>query len=165
MEKVFESGNILFVKVSELLVKDYLDMVNDIEHVDRYIGGWHEPFTEEQEITWVQNKLEERAPVFSMLEKKSGEFIGNIELMNPKDSIGELGIAVTAKKQDRGYGTEAVQAMVRYCFDYLGIRRIVLRTNPDNHRAIHVYEKCGFREYDRSDEHVFMEIVPQLPET
>lgn len=29
--------------------------------------------------------------------------------------------------------------------------------NPDNKRAIHVYEKSGFREYKRTDENVYME--------
>ena len=74
MKQIFTSENIRFVEVSERLVQDYLIMVNDIEHVEKFIGGWHEPFTEEQEIRWVQKKLAEKVPVFSMLEKKSGRF-------------------------------------------------------------------------------------------
>ena len=61
--------------------------------------------------------------------------------------------------QDKGYGTEAVSAMVRYGMDTLGLRRIFLKVFPDNARAIHVYEKCGFREYDRTDDDVFMEVM------
>ena len=71
MKQIFESENIRFVAVSERLVQDYLIMVNDIEHVEKFIGGWHEPFTEEQEIRWVQKKLAEKVPVFSMLEKNA----------------------------------------------------------------------------------------------
>jgi diamine N-acetyltransferase len=132
-------------------------MVNDIERVEKYIGGWHEPFTEEKEIRWVKKKQEEKAPVFSMLEKISGRFIGNVELMDVADGAGELGIAVTGEMQDRGYGTEAVLAVTEYGMKQLKLHRVFLRTNPDNRRAIHVYEKCGFREYDRTAEHVFME--------
>ncbi len=157
MKQIFESENICFVEVSELLVKDYLLMVNDIERVEKYIGGWHEPFTEEKEIRWVKKKQEEKAPVFSMLEKISGRFIGNVELMDVADGAGELGIAVTGEMQDRGYGTEAVLAVTEYGMKQLKLHRVFLRTNPDNRRAIHVYEKCGFREYDRTAEHVFME--------
>ena len=145
MKQVFESDRIRFVEVSELLVPDYLVMVNDVEHVDRFIGGWHEPFTEEQEIRWVREKLREKAPVFSMIDRESGRFIGNIELMDVSASAGELGVAVTADQQDRGYGTEAVSAMTKYGMERLGLKRIYLRTNPDNARAIRVYEKCGFR--------------------
>ena len=157
MKQVFESDRIRFVEVSELLVPDYLVMVNDVEHVDRFIGGWHEPFTEEQEIRWVREKLREKAPVFSMIDRESGRFIGNIELMDVSASTGELGIAVTAYQQDRGYGTEAVSAMTKYGMERLGLKRIYLRTNPDNARAIRVYEKCGFREYGRTETHVYME--------
>ena len=159
MKQLFESERIRFVEVSELLVADYLIMVNDIENVERFIGSVHEPFTEEQEIRWVHKKLEEKAQVFSMLEKHSGAFIGNIELMDVNDGVGELGIALTAKMQNKGYGTEAVSALTAYGLDRLGLERIFLRTNPANTRAIRVYEKCGFREYDRTDEHVFMELT------
>ena len=38
MKQIFESKNICFVEVSELLVKEYLAMVNDIENVARLIG-------------------------------------------------------------------------------------------------------------------------------
>ena len=157
MKQVFESENISYVEVSEELIRDYLAMVNDIEHVDRFIGGWHEPYTEDDEIRWVREQLENRAVVFSMIEKKSGSFIGNIELMDVSASAKEIGIAVTAAMQGLGYGTEAVRAMTSYGLNNLGLDRIVLRTNTDNARAIHVYEKCGFREFRRTEDHVYME--------
>ena len=162
MEQVFESDQISFVKVSESLVNDYLIMVNDDEHVNNHIGGHiggaSEPYTMEQEYDWIKKTLESKALVFSMLEKRNGAFIGNIELMHPNEYDAELGIALTAEKQDLGFGTEAVSALVGYGFRTLGLKRVFLRTNHDNARAIHVYEKCGFREYDRTDTHIYMEI-------
>lgn len=163
MKQIFESDSISFVEVSERLVPDYLIMVNDYEHVNRFIGGLRKTFTEEQEIAWVRGKRKENAPVFSMIEKESGRFIGNIELMDLSETEGELGIAVTAEMQDKGYGTEAVKAFVAYAMDRWGLKRVFLRTNPDNARAIRVYEKCGFREYDRSEKHVFMEVFSGDP--
>ena len=159
MKQIFESEHIRFVEPSEQLIGDYRAMVNDIEHVERFMGGWHEPYTEEQERSWVREKLAAKAPVFSMLEKESGAFIGCIELMDPAGAEAELGIAVTAAMQDRGYGTEAVRAMVDYGMDTLGLRRVFLKVFPDNARAIRVYEKCGFREYDRTEDDVFMGVT------
>lgn len=159
MKQIFESCRISFAEVSEKLVKDYLIMVNDYENVNRFIGGKHKSFTEEQELEWVHEKLQEKALVFSMIEKKSGEFIGNIELMDVHDAAGELGIAITAAKQDSGFGTEAVSALVEYGTRKLGLKRIFLRADPQNSRAIHVYQKCGFKEYDRTDAHICMEIA------
>ena len=159
MTTVFTSENIRFVRVSEELVPDYLAMVNDWERVGKLIGSRRDPISEEKERRWVQKKLAEGAPVFSMLEKATGAFIGNIEFMGIIDGAGELGIAITAQMQEKGYGTEAIPAMVRYGMDELGLSRVYLKAFPFNARAIHVYEKCGFREYDRNDEDVFMEIV------
>ncbi len=158
LKQVFESDRIRYVEVSESLIPDYLVMVNDTENVNRFIGGFHGTYTEEMEVSWVREKLAEKAVVFSMIEKESGRYIGNIELMDVTGSEGELGIAITAAMQDRGYGTEAVAALVRYGTDRLGLERITLRTRPFNARAIRVYEKCGFRKYDRTEDHVCMEI-------
>ena len=159
MKQVFSTENISFVRVSEELVPDYLAMVNDYDRVGRLLGRGRDPISEEQDRWWVQKKLAEGAPVFSMLEKATGAFIGNIELMGVADGAGELGIAVTAAMQDRGFGTEAIPAMVRYGMEILGLHRIFLKVFPDNARAIHVYEKCGFREYDRTEDDVFMKIT------
>ena len=159
MNSIFESENIFFVRASEELVPDYLIMVNDIERVARFIGDRQEPFTAAQEKAWVRQKLAEEAVLFSMLERNGGAFIGNIELMDIADGAGELGIAITAAMQEKGYGTEAILAMLKYGWDSLGLKRIFLKAFPFNVRAIHVYEKCGFREYARTEKDVFMEIV------
>ena len=159
MIQVFESEHIRFVRPSEELVPDYLAMVNDWERVGCLIGSRRDPFTEQQERQWVQKKLAEGAALFSMLDKDTGAFIGNIEFMDIHDGAGELGIAITAAMQDKGYGTEAVRAMVEYGMDTLGLDRVFLKVFPDNARAIRVYEKCGFREYDRTESDVFMEVT------
>ena len=159
MTTVFTSENIRFVRVSEELVPDYLAMVNDWERVGKLIGSRRDPISEEKECRWVQKKLAENAALFSMLEKDTGAFIGNIELMDIADGARELGIAITAAMQDRGYGTEAVRAVVEYGMDTLGLDRVFLKVFPDNARAIRVYEKCGFREYDRTESDVFMEVT------
>ncbi len=159
MKQLFESERIRFVEVSEELVPDYLRMVNDLEHVGRFIGRRTEPVSEEKERKWVREKLDEKAVLFSMIEKSSGAFIGNIELMDFTETEAELGIAITAAKQELGYGTEAIRAVTDYAFDQLVLKRVFLKVYPDNARAIRVYEKCGFREYDRTEEDVFMEIL------
>ena len=161
LKSVFESERIRFVKVSELLVPDYLTMINDVENVGRFISssGEHlEPYSEQQEIRWVQKKLRDNGPYFSMIEKETREFIGNVEFMDATDTEGELGIAITAAKQDLGYGSEAILRMIEYGRNQLGLKRIFLKANPDNLRAIHVYERSGFREYDRNDDHIYMEL-------
>ncbi|MCR5345466.1 MAG: GNAT family N-acetyltransferase [Lachnospiraceae bacterium] len=157
MNTVFETENIKFIELTELLVQDYFEMINDI-NVARLLGRT-KTVTEEGELNWIRMNLENKAPVFSMIEKCSGKFIGNIELMDVHDEEAELGITITASMQDKGYGTESVPAIVEYGMKELNLKRIFLRVFPDNLRAIHVYEKCGFREYGRTEEDVLMEIM------
>ena len=97
-DRIFESKRIGFFRVSEKLVRDYLVMMNDEENVGRFIRNCAGQFTEENEIGWVRSKLEENAPVFSMIEKETGDFVGNIEFMDIENGVGELGIAITADK-------------------------------------------------------------------
>ena len=163
MKELFGTERISFVELSESLVDEYLAMVNDYENVNRFIGGRKDAFTREQEIWWVRDKLDRNAPVFSMIEKKTGRFIGNIELMDLTDTEAELGIALTAKMQEKGLGSEAILALGAYAADNFGLKRIYLRTAPFNSRAIHVYEKCGFKEYSRTEDHVFMEKLLKQP--
>ena len=48
MKTIFESENISFTEVSELLTDDYLTMINDYENVNRYIGSPNKTFTRGQ---------------------------------------------------------------------------------------------------------------------
>ena len=110
-EIVFESERINFVKLSPKLVHDYLDMVNDIE-VQKFISHKRKTYSLDGELGWIKSKLEENAIIFSMIEKKTNEFIGNIEIMKINNNIGEIGIAITSKKQDKHFGQEAIKRLI-----------------------------------------------------
>lgn len=159
MNVIFESENIVYVRPSFDLVPDYLEMVNDIDNVARFIGERSEPLTEQQEIDYIKDKMDNNATMFSMLEKGTNKFIGNIEFFNRVFEEAEWGIVITTSMQNKGYGTEALKRSVEYGFNELGLNRIYLGVYVNNPRAIHVYENCGFKEYERDDVDVFMEIT------
>jgi len=159
MDAVFESENIIYVRPSFDLVPEYLEMVNDIENVARFIGDRREPLSEKDEIDYIKDKMDNDATMFSMLEKDTREFIGNIEFFNRTFDAAEWGIVITTKKQNKCYGKEALMRSVEYGFNELGLNRIFLSVYADNPRAVHVYEKCGFKEFKRDDVDIFMEMV------
>ncbi len=55
----------------------------------------------------------------------------------------------------KGYGSDAIQVMLRWAFRIQNYRRIWLTTGGNNARAIAAYEKCGFVHEGRLREHVF----------
>ena len=159
MNVIFESENIIYVRPSFDLVPQYLEMVNDIENVAKFIGERRTLLTEQEEIDYIKDKMDKDATMFSMLEKDTREFIGNIEFFNRVDDEAEWGIVITTNKQNKGYGKEALLRSVEYGFNELDLKRIYLEVYANNPRAIHIYENCGFKEYDRTDVDVFMEIL------
>lgn len=142
---VFESDNIEYVNLSEELVSDYLEMVNDFDNVRRYISKDLVKFSYESELAWVKKKLDNKDLCFSMIEKSTKKFIGNIELMDVHEKQAELGIAITASMQGKGYGSEAIRSLLRYAFKQLELEYIYLNVYKINQRAMSCYEKVGFK--------------------
>lgn len=142
-EIIFESENILYVKINENLINDYLIMVNDPE-VQKGISRKAKIYTYEQELEWVKEKLNEDATIFSMIEKETNEYIGNVEIMHVRDGIGEIGIAITPLKQNNHYGTEAMTAIINYALNVMNLENVDLNVYKTNPRAIRCYEKAGF---------------------
>lgn len=146
MIKVLESERIYYVKVSDELIDDYLIMINDPD-VSKFIQKNPRVFSYEEEQKWVMEQLEKENIIFSMIEKQTGEFIGNIEITDIKNNIGELGISITSKKQNKHYGTEAMKTIIEYGFNSLKLDGFILNVYSNNPRAIHCYKNLGFMEY------------------
>ena len=157
---IFESDRIYFVKVSEILVNDYLKMVNDIE-VQKFISHKRKNYTVEQELEWIRSKLNENSIIFSMIEKGSNAFIGNIEIMNVANNLGEIGISITRRQQDKHFGQEALKRFIEYAFVDLNLDGLELNVYDFNERGIHCYEKVGFEVVGdaKTQEEVHMKIM------
>jgi putative acetyltransferase len=57
---------------------------------------------------------------------------------------GELGIAIHADYQGKGFGSALLKAVIEGANHQLGVKRIELKVFRNNLRAIHLYEKFGF---------------------
>ncbi|MBM7844910.1 GNAT family N-acetyltransferase [Herpetosiphon giganteus] len=87
-----------------------------------------------------------------------GVVIGSIGLHHTDQvsRTSEFGIAVYHPDYvGKGYGSDAIQVLLRWAFRIQNYRRIWLMTDSNNPRAIAAYEKCGFVHEGRLREHVF----------
>lgn len=150
MEKQYnvqlQSENIDYIKLSVDLIDDYLVMVND-EDIQKQISKNKRVYTYDDELAWVKEKIEKQDIIFSMLERSTGNFIGNVEFMKVNNGSAEFGICITPTYQNNHYGTEAIKAMIDYGFNKLNLNEIYLIVFSNNKRAIHCYKKLGFVEY------------------
>lgn len=69
----------------------------------------------------------------------SGGFTGA-----PFNGEAMIGYSILKPYQCRGYGSEAVSALVNWAFARPGIQRIVAETDHTNKASIRLLEKCGF---------------------
>jgi RimJ/RimL family protein N-acetyltransferase len=75
------------------------------------------------------------------------EAIGLATLYDFRHEGCEVGIKVGSKDlRGRGYASETVELLVRYCFETLGLKSVRGSTLSHNTRMQRVFEKCGFRE-------------------
>lgn len=82
-----------------------------------------------------------------VIETLAGQPIGSVGLQGIDTVHGRAWLGVSIGEPDfwgRGYGTDAVRAVLRCAFTQLGLRRVQLITDEDNERGIRCYEKCGF---------------------
>ena len=81
------------------------------------------------------------------VETMEGRHIGNCTCydVDTEEEEAQLGIMIGDRDYwDKGYGADAVTAMVGHVFRNTELRRIYLKTLSWNRRAQRCFEKCGF---------------------
>lgn len=84
---------------------------------------------------------------FTIRKVSDGSLVGFISLNDVlfKNRSGELGIGIPlAKNRRQGYGKEAIELLLAYAFDHLGLHKVTLSVHANNLPAITLYEKIGF---------------------
>jgi RimJ/RimL family protein N-acetyltransferase len=90
----------------------------------------------------------EHSVTFTIEQKAQGEFRGLIELrdIDHEHSQGELSFWLVVESWGRGFMSEAVQAVVRYAFQGLGLNRLYAHHMLRNPPCGRVLEKAGFKQ-------------------
>lgn len=141
------------IYLSPMNVEDaekFVEWLNDFSVTD-YVAGSSNVMTLQGELEWFQDISKKRAN-FAIITMEKEELIGtiSIESIDFINRIGTLGIFIgTEEGRNKGYGTEAVNLILDYGFNYLNLQNIKLDVLDFNERAIACYKKCGFKEYGR----------------
>jgi RimJ/RimL family protein N-acetyltransferase len=89
----------------------------------------------------------DRQQLYAVL-NESAQMIGRIGLFgfDSGGSMAELGVVIGNRDSwGRGYGREAVSALVADAFERVGLQRILLYTFEGNLRAQRAFASCGFK--------------------
>jgi [ribosomal protein S5]-alanine N-acetyltransferase len=82
---------------------------------------------------------------WAVVERASGELIGDAGLYRTPAGEVELGYTLGAAWWGRGYATEAAGAWLECAFSTLGVTEVVALAEPANVGSLHVLEKLGMR--------------------
>ena len=114
--------------------------------------------------TYDEEKLEhdffDQAYAYTYLVIIEDEVAGVLQFHEETDpGYRHAGVDITlgGRFQDRGLGTQTLRRLIRYLIEERGHHRVTIDPSVHNPRAIHVYEKVGFRpvgvmrKYERID--------------
>ena len=103
------------------------------EKLSRFVQDWEKEPLESMEFAMVR--------LGSAPEK-----IGRCHiLIDPQTDTGMIGWLIRKEFQGQGLAVESGKALIRYCFDVLGIHRVNAVCNPENQASQKALEKCGMR--------------------
>ncbi len=78
-------------------------------------------------------------------EKDSNEVIGDLWVyLIENDRMAQVAIRLSKEKHGKGYGTEALSAMTRFCFENTELQRLWTPVDVRNTGSAKMLEKCGY---------------------
>ena len=130
-------------------VSGMLDWMHDSK-VNMFFRFNAENMTEEKSLSFIEQAnydIVEKINYNFAVTEDGDEYLGTISLkeVDWDAGVAEYAIALRTKAQGKGLATKATAEILRYAFEDLGLNRVFLNVLSDNEKAIHLYEKCGFK--------------------
>ena len=144
--KKIESEKVYLSPINVEDTEKYVKWLND-KRINQYLTIYNRlvSLTGEKEFLEKEGKKEF---MLAIIKKENDELIGNIGLdtLDYKNGRATLGIFIGEEENlSKGYGSEAINLMVKYGFEVLRLHTINLKVFDDNPRAQKAYTKCGFK--------------------
>lgn len=128
------------------------DLLYRLENLD---GGWtygYSPAPLSRYQIWQYIKGYDAEPLSAgqlklMIDNHEGQTVGCVDLyeIDSTNRRAKTGILIDPAHRRKGYGTQAVDAISRYCLDNLGLHQLCAEVSTDNHPSISLFTKAGFK--------------------
>jgi ribosomal-protein-alanine N-acetyltransferase len=120
------------------------------KEISRMVAHLPSPYSLENAQDWIakheENFANEDSFPFAITDRESGEFMGSIELFcDKKNNSASLSYWMGLPFWNRGFCTEAAQAMIDFGFEQMGFHRIWAKHWAINTASGRIMEKCGMR--------------------
>ncbi len=114
------------------------DRCDTLEETRKRIDEWQQYFCKKASDSWA---------LFAIVLKPGGEVIGMIDFAEtePKARSAEVGYQLGKAWWGNGYAAEALRALIKYCFETIGLNRVWARYDIRNVHSGRVMQKVGMR--------------------
>ena len=124
------------------------NMFNDPE-IESLVGGWAFPLSLFAQEKWLDKHYNDRNALRLVIDTKEDGVVGILTLtdIDWKNRRAVIGVKLASKSnRSKGYGTDALMAIMRYVFDELGFHRLDADRLAANQVSERMLTKCGFVE-------------------
>lgn len=142
------TGNQCFLRPLEPSDIDFLYELENDESLWE-ISNTHVPFSRYILQNYLANshkdiyEIKQLRLVISLIDGQVGGCIDLFEF-DPKNKKVGIGIVILEKNRNQKIGTEALNLVSNYAFNYLGVHQIYAHIIEDNFQSIRLFEKSGF---------------------
>jgi RimJ/RimL family protein N-acetyltransferase len=124
--------------------------VNDPDIVGNFAAFSGEPFTREQERTYLEKLLASKQDrVFSVERSADGAYLGQVGIHQifDRSRVGRLACIIAARAEmGHGYGSAAIRGVLDWAFLEARLHKVWLMCFKENVRARGIYGRIGFVE-------------------
>lgn len=132
--------------------ESFRQLITDSYSLHRWIDWTHRDFTSEEASDFIQhNRLNWVKAIsygFGVYLKSTEQLLGMVAIteFHRTANMASIGYWIGDGYQRKGYGKEALDALIEFCFARLGLTRLEIVCDPDNITSHILALKCGATE-------------------
>lgn len=143
-------GNLIYLKkLDKEYLEQYWEELNNCSVESIVFTGTQQVFNKSDIATYLEDISTDKSRIdFLVFDKVTNKIVGEVVINDiyRNNRSANMRILINRKEYfNKGYGSEALILSLNYGFGMLNLHRIELEVFPFNERAIHVYEKIGFK--------------------
>ena len=141
-------GRLVTLRAVELSDGEMLRKLMNDPEIEYMLGGWSFPVSKDEQEKWCQNLASEKNTLRVIIEAEN-TVIGTAILSDIDYKNGTAQIHIKLMPGDyrhKGYGSDSVNALVRYAFNELRLHCVYAHVNEHNEPSQKMFCKCGFQQ-------------------
>ncbi|WP_032121171.1 GNAT family N-acetyltransferase [Clostridium amazonitimonense] len=143
-------GDLVYLKkLDKEYIEEYFQGIDDCSIESIIFTGTQQVFNKSDIEGYLEDVSSDRSRMdFLIFSKESNKVVGEVVINDIYRNNRSASMRVLINRKEdfsKGYGSEAIILALNYGFGMLNLHRIELEALEFNERAIHVYEKIGFK--------------------